>query len=382
MRRDELAFQRQMAIHSAQSVSNRTFGGQLTSSDAVAARAPNAAAPPTVTAPRATTTNPVPGLNDLSISRDSQPPLLTAQDQARALRHSAVTERASTLLSGSTSKLATFRNTVSSYRSNAITASSLIDSFFALFDTSSAELGTLVKELADIFEAPTKRDALLKAWNDWKAINEDYPSLPGLPGGGASSSSTGSGGKRILKLKTSTAQSSRSAVNQQAGWGSLAGKVATAAPAGPSRPNRNGAASHYFPNLPSANPNRVGAGKVTTTPWATAPTRTSTTSTPAVSRPASTVPPSTSSRGRNGGGASGADFPGLPPAQKPGMNATRPGYFGNPVLKSRSGASTPAASAWGAGGVSGMVSPPEPVDDAGAGGKGKGKKKQTLIHWG
>ncbi|KAL8865999.1 MAG: hypothetical protein Q9174_006561, partial [Haloplaca sp. 1 TL-2023] len=41
LRRDELAYQRQMAIHSAQSVAPRTFGGQLSSTPAVAARANN-----------------------------------------------------------------------------------------------------------------------------------------------------------------------------------------------------------------------------------------------------------------------------------------------------------------------------------------------------
>ena len=73
----------------------------------------------------------------------------------------------------------------------------------------------------------------------------------------------------------------------------------------------------------------------------------------------------------------------MPAAQKLGMNVSRPGYFGNPTLKVRSGASTPSASAWGAGGVAGMTSPPEIVGGEGEGqGKGKGKKKQTLIKWG
>ena len=163
----------------------------------------------------------VPALNNSAPATANPSP--NPQEQARALRHAAVTERAINLLAGSTPKLATFRNTVSSYRSNAITAPGLIDAFFALFDTTSTDLGTLIKELADIFESTSKRDDLLKAWNNWKAINEDYPSLPGLPPG---ASSSGGSGKRILKLKTSTAQSSRSAVNQQAGWGSLAPKVA------------------------------------------------------------------------------------------------------------------------------------------------------------
>jgi len=328
----------------------------------------------------------VPALNNSAPATANPSP--NPQEQARALRHAAVTERAINLLAGSTPKLATFRNTVSSYRSNGITAPALIDAFFALFDTTSTDLGTLIKELADIFESNSKRDDLLKAWNDWKAINEDYPSLPGLPPG---ASSSGGSGKRILKLKTSTAQSSRSAVNQQAGWGSLAPKVAYSSGAGPSlsrgpagissRPNP---ASH-FPNLPS-NPNRVGAGKVTTTPWVSSVATRTASSTPVSNGSSFRPPPAPSSRTNNAArGATGMEFPSLPAAQKPGMNVSRPGYFGNPTLKVRSGASTPSASAWGAGGVAGMSSPPEVVDGSGelAGGKGKGKKKgATLIKWG
>ena len=376
MRRDEVAYQRQLNIHSAQSVSTRSFGGQLTSGDAYAARAPGAPTPATVSAPRTVPANPVPALNGLNLNREgpaaTAPELMTAQDQARALRHAVVTERASNLLGNSAPKLTIFRNTVSSYRNGGIKAANLIDSFFALFDTSSTELGTLVKELAEIFEVPGKKDELLKAWNDWKAINEDYPSLPGPQGlpPGASSSSTSSAGKRILRLKTSTAQSSRSAVNQQAGWGSLASKIST--PSGPTRANPNN-----FPSLPPAN--RTGNGKATTMPWGTTTASSSSAAssarpTPAPSRPTSTAP---------GARPNNAAFPSLPAASKPGMNMSRPGYFGNPTLKVRSGTSTPVGSAWGPGGVQGMVSPPEPVEgseDTKAK-KGKGKQK-TLIHWG
>ena len=87
-------------------------------------------------------------------------------------------DRAAAMLHKDASKITDFRTRVSSYRTSTITASQLIDSFFTLFDVSSADLGKLVKELADIYETEAKRAGLLKAWNDWRAINEDYPSLP------------------------------------------------------------------------------------------------------------------------------------------------------------------------------------------------------------
>lgn len=210
MGRAEMAHHRAMQIQSAQSVTTRNFGGQLSqpepepraqtvrqpqhtrdTSDSAAAhsRPPAAAASPRPSSPARPTEQ------------------LTPQEQARRLRHAAVTERAANLLRNDNLKLTEFRERISAYRLGTLSASDLIEAFFALFDTSSQELGKLVKELADIFEVTGKRDGLLKAWSDWKAINEDYPSLPGPSGPSTAASILGSGGSRVLKLKSSTAQS-------------------------------------------------------------------------------------------------------------------------------------------------------------------------------
>ena len=103
----------------------------------------------------------------------------TPQDQARLLRHNAVTERATNMLRNDQIKLQQFRTDVSAYRNDKVSPAQFIEGLFALFDSDSKELGKLIKELADIFEIPAKQQGLLKAWSDWKAINEDYPSLPG-----------------------------------------------------------------------------------------------------------------------------------------------------------------------------------------------------------
>ncbi|KAE9970147.1 hypothetical protein EG327_010367 [Venturia inaequalis] len=225
MRRDELAYQRQMAIQSAQSVTTRTFGGQLSAqpAPAYAARGP-AQTPATVTATRPADS--FPSLNSLGSAlggaspRPSSPvqqEALTPQELARRQRHNAVIERASGMLRNDQAKIAEFRAKVSAFRNSTITAPALVESFFTLFDRPSSELGSLVKELADIFEISSKRDALLKAWNDWRAINEDYPSLPGSTTASSSGMST-LGGKRVPKLKTSTAQSARSSVSKTGSW--------------------------------------------------------------------------------------------------------------------------------------------------------------------
>ncbi|OQE00509.1 hypothetical protein PENVUL_c050G01304 [Penicillium vulpinum] len=361
MTRAEVAYQRQMAIQSSQSISTRNFGGQLTRDDVQPVRAPerSAAATPVRSAP-APRSQPLPtaAFEGLNISANSAP--ATAQDQTRRMRHEAVIERASNLLHNDPTKLAEFRSRVSSYRASSISANELIDAFFSLFDTSSTELGKLIKELAEIYEDESKRSGLLRAWNDWRAINEDYPALPAgglLPG----MSPGNTGGKRVLRLKSSTAKSSRSVVGRSG-----------ALPNAPSNP---------FPPLSAAaGPSR--RGKTPATPWATAapPPSFSRPAMPSpVSRPSSAAP--SSSRTPATPAPSGADsFPALPAAAKP--NVLMAGKTRGTVRWNDNRG--PAPNAWGSNPSSGTASPAEPSnDDSSSGKKGKKNKgKQTLFHFG
>ncbi|ORY12126.1 hypothetical protein BCR34DRAFT_483192 [Clohesyomyces aquaticus] len=363
MSRAEMAYQRQMAVQSAQSVSGRTFGGQLTAAtETYTARpSPRAGEQPTVTAsrPPAQTTNITSNLNQLSLEPTpvgSAP--RTPQEQARLLRHNAVTERATNMLRNDQMKLGEFRNRISAFRNSKMSGTELIEAFFALFDTSSAELGKLIKELADIFEIQSKRDNLLKAWNDWKAINEDYPSLPGGPALSLGGASTGHGGSRVLKLKSSTAQSSRSAVSRKASW-------ATASSSNP------------FPPLAAASSSRIGA-KPGQTPWASGPATSS--------RPSPMSSRATSSVALNKKSNDEEAFPALPMAPKPTSTIFSPGYSGAGLRRDNSGRNTPA-NAWGASaaaGASNDTAGVEPEEAFGGGGKKKGKqsKKQTIFHFG
>ncbi|KAF2441318.1 hypothetical protein P171DRAFT_366862, partial [Karstenula rhodostoma CBS 690.94] len=367
MTRAELAYQRQMALQNASSTSGTPFGGSPsagpTPMEAFAARPrPSASDPPTVSVARPTRASADEVSNRIGqIHLDAPAPNVmpqTPQEQARLLRHSAVTERASNMLRNDQTKLQEFRSSISAFRSSGITATQLIEGFFALFDTSSAELGKLVKELADIFEIQRKREALLKAWSDWKAINEDYPSLPGsATGQSLNGGPSAHGGSRVLKLKSSTVQSSRSAVNRHASW-------------------NNAASSSTFPALPTTSSNRIGA-KPGQTPWAAS------SASPRVSPMPSRA---TSSVALNKSSLADA-FPALPAAPKPTSTFFSPGYTGAGVRRDNSGRSTPA-NAWGAAGGMGSSSTAAAAaaaagEDAG-GGKKKGSKnkKQTLFHFG
>jgi hypothetical protein len=283
----------------------------------------------------------------------------TPQEQARLLRHNAVIERATGLLRNDQSKLQEFRSSISAYRNSKTSATQLIESFFALFDTNSKEIGKLVKELAEIFEITAKREGLLKAWNDWKAINEDYPSLPGSATGSAlNGGASAHGGSRVLKLKSSTAQSSRSSANQKASW---------------SAPS----SSNPFPALPPASANRIGA-KPGQTPWASS-------SSGAASARASPMPSrNASSTTLNKKPSVAKDaFPALPAAPKPSSTIFSPGYTGLGLRRDNSGRNTPVNNPWAgpSGSASGPTTPA--AEDEGAGRKkGNKGKKQTLFHFG
>ncbi|KAJ5787668.1 hypothetical protein N7457_002658 [Penicillium paradoxum] len=364
MTRAEVAYQRQMAIQSSQSVSTRNFGGQLTRDDVQPVRAPerSAAATPVQSTP-ASRSQPLPtaAFENLNIAANSAS--ASPQDQARRMRHEAVISRASNLLRNDATKLAEFRSRVSSYRSSSISATELIDAFFSLFDTSSTELGKLIKELAEIYEDESKRSGLLRSWNDWRAINEDYPALPG-PGGllpGMSPGTVNTGGSRVLRLKSSTAQSSRSAVGRS-------GSLPTAS-------------SNSFPPLSSAaGPSR--RGKVSATPWAAAapsPSFSRPTIPSPVSRPSSTAP--SSSRTPAPAPKSANAFPALPAAAKP--NVLMAGKTRGTVRWNDNRG--PAPNAWGSNPGSSTDSATESNTENNSGNGKKGKKnkgKQTLFHFG
>ncbi|EHY51823.1 E3 ubiquitin-protein ligase hel2 [Exophiala dermatitidis] len=411
--RAELAFQRQLAIQSSQSVSNRSFGGQLTQPTR---------SPPATRAQPGPSTQPqsLPPVENLNLGTDAPGPSIsnaTPQEQARALRHQAVIDRASTLLKNDRTKLSQFRTHVSAYRSGTSSATELIDSFFSLFDCPSTELGKLIRELSDLYEDDGKRQALLQAWNDWRSINEDYPSLPGPSGTlpGVSSGTTGSGsGRRVLTLKKSTAQSSRSAVSRQGSWGNALSGGSSGTGSRDSDP---------FPALSSAANNgsrRTGAAGASIQPaWgntaAQQVTNTRVSVAPPTSRPAPTTASTLRQSTRNNNLPPPRPtedlFPSLPPAPKP--NTMMPGFNTRGSVRwlnsssrnspSGSGTTTPV-NAWANGGLTptpaqaaASAASASTAGGAGAGADGdfdggdgsgakkkgkKAKKGETLFHFG
>ncbi|KAK4229259.1 E3 ubiquitin-protein ligase hel2 [Podospora fimiseda] len=334
-------------------------------------------------------------MESLSIADRSS---LTPEQRAILTRQGAVVERASNLLGNNPTRITNFKSHISSFNRNSMTADQVIDAFSSLFsETSATLLGTLVREVADLFEDKAKGEALRKSWQNRRAvgqsIQEEYPSLPGLGGMRGATTSTsgwasaaqatqtqqsahtgggasGSSSTRVLKLKNSTRR------------GSNASSTVSFASVSGSGSNRAGPSSAAaFPALPSARtmtntqgassqPSWIGGSSSTALPSAVAPR-----------------PPPPPGKKTGGGGRGGEDaFPALPAAPKP--MTTIFGY-GSGAVRRDFGATRATGFNWGGGGGAGASGQQQQQqqqqqedEQSGGQGGGKKKKKQILAHWG
>ena len=368
IRRDELAFLREREIRSAQSISTRTFGGHLTAPplEQLPNRTPQT---PSVTIPRPHHADDgFPSLASLNLGRPSTsastegssaraPRTVDGQDQRRA-RHAAVMQRAMVLLRHDQSKFVQYRAKVASYQNSSISAAELVDSLSALFDTNTTDFGKAIQELAEIYETESKRSGLLKAWNDRRAAQEEFPALP-RSGGPALGWSTSpyvagrGGGARLLTLKNSTAQSARAAASRQGNRGPSLRRPNPALEPGPSVSE---------PHL------------MTITPVVDQ----------RLSPPSQSRPSSRAANARPTPGPSTEAFPALPPAPKPSLYIS--GYR-TPGVRKINGR-VPASNAWDCGpsdtdastGYSEAGS--NAASEDGNHKKPKKNKKQVLYHFG
>ncbi|KAK0665306.1 putative zinc finger protein [Cercophora samala] len=398
LRRDEIAFQRQMAIQS--SAANRAPPAPAPTPG------PSRPPPPAIAAARAAASAPIDAMENLSITDWSS---LTQEQRASLARHNAVVERASNLLGNNENKIATFRQYISNFNRGSMNPTQLIDAFASLFaDTSSdTALGTLVREVAELFEDKKKGEGLRAAWQNRKARTQDreeeYPSLPGLGGmHGATTSTTGwataaaptrvtlhnngaaqqqRNSNRVLKLKNSTRRGSISNSSVMSFASASSGNAA-----GPSRAITSSPAA--FPALPSAAARPAPAQQSSQPSWIGG-------SSGAPAAAAAAAAPRTTTASHVGSGArrgpppqtgSSDAFPALPAAPKP--KTTIFGY-GRGVVRRDFGVSRDTGFSWGGAGGSGAGPSEESQQqqqqqqqEGQGGGKGKKNKKQVLAHWG
>ncbi|POS87566.1 hypothetical protein EPUL_001649 [Erysiphe pulchra] len=407
LRRDEQAFQRQLAVQSSQSITTRNFGHQLTISSA-SAPAPALVSnerqkpQPQVSKPVQTSGHPEGANTGASSSFD----LVrinnnTPNERVRSLKDKAVNERASLLLQNNSLKISQFHSFLIAFKDGSIIASSFIDNLLLLFvEIPSSSLGTLIREIADLIEDEKKAEELRTAWNNWRAINEDYPSLPTASNSGDSSailswaartgnvSSSGynalASSVRITKLKKSTAQSGRSPISQSRSWGSAS--MASGSVEEDSSKMMNDSSS-AFPTLPSSgNKNLSNSQKPVTKIWASTLNVTTNSSSNNLDHSGPSRRPITLSTGRNIEGKKGKEaFPSLPSVERPHDQ-----IFGNGNRPVKRNISAPKDNVWRGNGETSLsgrdVQTNVDVINEESGSKGKKKgnkeKKQLLMGWG
>ncbi|CAK7227602.1 hypothetical protein SBRCBS47491_006626 [Sporothrix bragantina] len=435
LRRDEIAYQRQLAIHSAQSISNRTFGSHLSSPAPTPAQASRQASPanasgnarpppknnnnasPSSSSPAPAEIDPMAAMSATDLAN------MSPADRARFVRHGAVIERASNLLGSNPSKINAFRYNISSYRSGSRTAAQLIDAFSTLFaDTSDTALGSLVREVADLFDDAGKADALRKALSDRRAaagganaVQEDYPSLPavststssGWAAAAASSSpsvsnnQSSSSSTRVLRLKHSTrlggpsTSASSTPSSRDPSGRTVPGATWTAPPS--SRPLTLSARpvpssttfSPAFPALPSA----AGKKAPSSSSWVSVGGGGGASASTLASRVGANVGGSSNTPGRyaslsaaSSGSTTPAprravgedNFPALPAAPKPPPPSAL-GYGRKVVRRDLGNNNADTGFSWGGESAAPEAAVAEPETETG---KGKKKGKKVLVQWG
>jgi len=180
--------------------------------------------------------------------------------------------------------------------------------------------------------------------------NEDYPPFAGS---GASTPSTG--GARVLKIKSSTTRSARSA--RQGAWGTAASLLPSPAPSSTSRATSTSTSSPWVSPAVANRPVQP-VRTIVTTPISMS-----------YASPASSVH-------NTNRAPSAMEFPSLP--------TKLPMHTFGPVIRNGASGGRGAVNAWTAP-QSNDVSSTEPEaesEEAGSGKKKKGKQKQTLFHFG
>ncbi|TQS38920.1 hypothetical protein Golomagni_00567 [Golovinomyces magnicellulatus] len=396
--RDEQAFQRQLAIHSAQSVTTRSVGNQLTAAPSSKTQVSQSH----VTSSRQLSED-LEAVTSRTLNNSALPHAdnISSQERVRSLKFMAIDERASSLLQKNSLKLSRFKSFVTAYIDGSMTAAAFIEFFLSLFsNNSSSSLGTLIREIADLTNDAKRAEELRTAWNNFRAINEDYPSLPAASSsndssillnwaaknGNASSSRVTSptSSVRVMKLKKTATHPGNSSTPH------LRSLNSTPASSSQFNSESNTGANNSLnsqKNLPPpANKNLNVARKVSNKPWASKLSSTSSLTMSNENHSGPSTRPTYLPGGKIAGVVMGTEaFPALPNIAKPQSSVIQ---YGNNKIKKIG--STPVENVWRDSGESSSVGGGEQGNAEKGKGEGREKrtrkgnkeKKHVLIGWG
>lgn len=323
-------------------------------------------------------------------------------DNATALRHAALLSRMSMLVNDSSTKLASFRSSVRQFKNNESSAKDMLDTLFNVLDQDPEATSGVVREIANLFDAPSDRDkqkAILEALNAFRIeIQEQFPALGGAPTGLGSNWAGVSSG-RILSAKRAT-HTGRGNLNSRTVWD----RVEAAAASHPANRPTTGVNGRHVPGAGGAQPTSFPAlganaaagssrGAVHSTPWASGGGGGSSSKAPSALVPqirSVNFPTVSSSKPTP---VNKASFPSLPSSSSAKSKAAeRAALFSKPTPREESiarirGTAPPAPKTnnWGVASASnGMASmsvddSDAPVEEPKPASKKKGKQKQLLF---
>ncbi|KAF9164407.1 hypothetical protein BGX21_011286 [Mortierella sp. AD011] len=92
-------------------------------------------------------------------------------------KHAALQDRVQQYLQGTTGTLSQFRTLTTQYRNGQIPANQYVASLASLFNLDLEKTGKVTQGLYEVFDSETKKAELMKAWRDFKTVQNQFPSL-------------------------------------------------------------------------------------------------------------------------------------------------------------------------------------------------------------
>ncbi|KAF9183649.1 hypothetical protein BGZ51_003878 [Haplosporangium sp. Z 767] len=92
-------------------------------------------------------------------------------------KHTVLQERVKQYLQGTSGTLSQFRTLTTQFRNSQIPANQYVASLFSLFGSDMDKTGKIVQGLYDVLDTETKKAEVMRAWRDYKTVQNQFPSL-------------------------------------------------------------------------------------------------------------------------------------------------------------------------------------------------------------
>ncbi|KAF9896958.1 hypothetical protein BX616_006442 [Lobosporangium transversale] len=92
-------------------------------------------------------------------------------------KHAALQDRVQQYLQGTSGTLSQFRTLTTQFRNSQIPANQYVASLSSLFGSDLEKTGKIIQGLYEILDSESKKSEMMRAWNDFKAVQNQFPSL-------------------------------------------------------------------------------------------------------------------------------------------------------------------------------------------------------------